>query len=399
MLSTRNSMVSGASFTTLLATVLLLVMAAPSGGAAAAVHTAATGWYGYDAHVDQQSDPGTYVSLISAGGANSFRDDFPWVSVEPEQGTFDWSSTDAIVTQAAKHGLHVLMIADETPAWASGASTTQPDWYWLPPSNPADYGTFTGALAARYGPGGTFWAANPSLPVVLPAGIELWNEENTSGFWGDEKPSPATYTSMVQAAYTAVKQVDPSMTVVLGGLAPAGGYDDVLCNGKHGSGHNAQAWNPVNYLQALYADGAGGSFDAVGWHPYNFFGGATAKRMLAYHLCSAWSQMASTPVSARSLMTANGDSSKAIWATETGAPTCITGATYPCVTKTAQGTLAADEAHLWPGYSWAGGFYWYDIRDDFGGTSKTNIEAHFGAVMANDHPKPAYQALKNAWPG
>jgi hypothetical protein len=189
------------------------------------------------------------------------------------------------------------------------------------------------------------------------------------------------------------------MTVVLGGLAPVGGYDDVHCNGKHGSGHDAQAWNPVNYLQALYADGAGGSFDAVGWHPYNFWGGATATQMLAYNLCSAWSQMASTPVAARSLMTAHGDSSKAIWATEAGVPTCITGASYPCVTKSAQANLATDEVNLWQGYPWAGGFYWYDIRDDFGGTSTTNIEAHFGTVMRDNHPKPAYQALQSAWSG
>jgi polysaccharide biosynthesis protein PslG len=267
----------------------------------------------------------------------------------------------------------------------------------LPPASPADYGTFAGALASRYGSGGTFWAAHPALPVVLPAGIELWNEENTSGFWGGETPNPATYTSMVEAAYPAVKQADPSMTVILGGLAPVGGYDDVHCQQKHGSGHDAKAWNPVNYLQALYADGAGGSFDAVGWHPYNFQSDKTATWMLGYHRCSAWTQMASTPVSARSLMTANGDSGKTIWATEMGAPTCITGATYTCVTKSAQGNLASGAAHRWQGYSWAGGFYWYDIRDDDGGTSKTNIEAHFGAVMANNHPKPAYQALKTAW--
>jgi hypothetical protein len=137
---------------------------------------------------------------------------------------------------------------------------------------------------------------------------------------------------MAEAAYKAIKKSDPSMTVVLGGLAPVGGYDDVHCTGKHGSGHDAKAWNPVNYLQALYADGVGGSFDALGWHPYNFWNRASAAQMLTYNFCSAWSQMAQTPVSAGSLMTANGDGQKPIWATETGAPTCITGATYVCVT-------------------------------------------------------------------
>lgn len=361
--------------------------------------TAATAWHGYDAHVDAQPDPGRYVSLISAGDANTFRDDFTWADVEPEQGTFDWSSTDAIVTQAARHHLHVLMIADETPLWASGGSMSNPIWWWLPPTDPSSYGAFAGQLAARYGPGGAFWAAHPGLPVLLPAGIELWNEENTSGFWGGETPSPALYAQMVRSAYAAVKQADPSMTVVTGGLAPVGGYDDVHCTGQHGSGHDAKAWNPVNYLQALYADGAGGAFDAVGWHPYNFNPGDTAKQMLTYNLCSAWSQLAMTPVSARSLMTAHGDAGKQIWATETGAPTCIAGASYPCVTEKAQATLAKDEASRWAGYAWAGGYYWYDIRDDGGGASTSDIEEHFGAVLASDQPKPAYRALQAAWSG
>src|SRR5579875_2150386 len=131
--------------------VAVALLAAPAAPRAAAAASAGSGWHGYDAHVEAQQDPGQYVSLISGGGANSFRDDFSWASVEPEQGSFDWSSTDAIMTQAARHGLHVLMIADTSPAWASGGSTSQPDWYWLPPRDPATYGAFAGRLAARSG--------------------------------------------------------------------------------------------------------------------------------------------------------------------------------------------------------------------------------------------------------
>src|SRR5947207_2526952 len=65
----------------------------------------------------------------------------------------------------------------------------------------------------------------------------------------------------------------------------------------------------------MYANGAAGSFDAVGWHPYNYPYG------LGYANWSAWSQMSETSPSARSLMTANGDGGKQIWATEFGAPT------------------------------------------------------------------------------
>jgi len=350
---------------------------------------------GYAARVTSEPDPSRYVGLIEAGDATSLRDDVSWASVEPTQGRFAWSGPDEIVTEAAEHHLHALLAIDTTPLWASGGSTPDPSVYWLPPRNPADYGVFAAAVAARYAAGGTFWKEHPGLPVYLLAGVELWNEENLKLFWGDETPSPEAYAAMVTAAYGRIKQVDPSMTVVLGGLAPGGAYDDVTCSGHTGTGHDAAAWNGVNYLQALYADGIHGHFDAIAWHPYNFWKGATAAQMLTYNPCSAWSQMASTPVSARSLMVAHGDAAKSIWITEAGAPTCVTGATYTCVSQTEQADLATAETSLWRTYSWAGGFYWYDIRDDNLGAQYA--ASHFGAVASDDSPKPAYRALQQAW--
>ena len=349
--------------------------------------------YGYAVHILSQTDPDAYVALAANGGANTVRDDFDWNSMEPTtKGVFDWSASDRKMTYAANHGLHMLMILDGTPGWAA---TVQGQWS-SPPVNPADYGDMAGALTARYGATGTFWAANPTLPKVLPAGIELWNEENTSRFWGGLQPDPVKYTAMVKAAYPAVKGHDPSMVVLTGGLAPVGGYNDANCNGGT-SGTTSGAENGLNYLQAMYANGAAGNFDAVGWHPYNFWNGATAVQMLAYHPCSAWSQMADTPVSVRSLMTVNGDSAKKIWSTEFGAPSCIAGATYQCVTETEQANLATNSMVLWKGFSWSGGYYWYDVRDDFGGTSTTNDEAHFGAVRGDGSLKPSYSTLKTAW--
>jgi hypothetical protein len=351
--------------------------------------------FGYNAHVTEQSDPARFVGLIEGGGATSLRDDVNWASVEPTQGRFVWSAPDEIVAQAAAHHLHALLIVDTSPLWASGGSASNPDWEWLPPRSPAAYGVFAAAIAARYGPGGAFWKQNPQLPRYLPAGLELWNEENTAGFWGDLSPNPVAYAAMVKAAYPLIKRADSSMTVLTGGLAPAGAYDDVTCSASGGSGHSATAWNALNYLQALYTDGIKGHFNAVGWHPYNYSKDATAAQMLAYNRCSAWSQMASTPVSARSLMAAHGDAAKKIWITETGAPTCIVDPYYICVASAQQADLASAEVRLWHTLSWAGGFYWYDIRDSNSATQEDG--AHFGTVTSADSPKPAYQALRNAW--
>jgi polysaccharide biosynthesis protein PslG len=350
---------------------------------------------GYSAHPLGQPDVARYTALIEDGGATSLRTDVSWASVQATRARFNWSGPDEIVTQAALHHLTVLMIVDSTPAWASGAATSRSDWFWLPPQRPADYATFAAAVAARYGRGGTFWREHLHLPQYPPAGIELWNEENISRFWGNEVPSPVVYAAMVKAAYTSIKQVDPAMTVLIGGLASAGGYNDVTCTSANGTGHNNTAWNGLNYLQALYAAGVHGYFDAVAWHPYNYWPGATAAEMLAYSNCSAWSQLASTPTSVRSLMDAHGDAGKRIWLTETGAPTCVPGATYTCVSPVQQADLAAREAQLWQSFRWAGGFYWYDIRDD--GGAGTSPESHFGVVASNNSPKPAYFALKHVW--
>jgi hypothetical protein len=351
---------------------------------------------GYSVHVVGQPDPGRYVGLVEAGGATSLRDDVSWAAAEPARGRFSWDGADEIVAQAVGHHLHPLLIVDRSPMWASGGSPANSDWYWLPPRHPADYARFAAAVAARYGAGGVFWRQHPFLPRYLPAGLELWNEENRSGFWGGRTPSPRLYAAMVTAAYSAIKRADPAVTVVIGGLAPAGAYGDVTCGGHPGSGHDAVEWNPVSYLQALYAGGIGGHFDALGWHSYYYWTGATAAQMLAYNRCSPWTQLAGTPVSARSLMAAHGDAAKRIWITETGAPTCIPGAAYACVTRAQQAALAAAAARLWNSLDWAGGFYWYDIRDANIGR-RNNAESHFGTVQADNAPKPAYRALERAW--
>ena len=200
---------------------------------------------------------------------------------------------------------------------------------------------------------------------------------------------------MVKAAYASIKRADPGMTVLVGGLASVGGYDDVTCSGQKGAGHNQAAWNGLNYLQALYANGIHGYFDAMAWHVYNYWRDASATKMLAYNRCSAWSQMASTPVSVRSLMDSYGDAGKRLWITETGAPTCVPGATYTCISPTQQADLVTDESQQWKSFPWAGGFYWYDIRDDSG--VLTDPESHFGAVSSTYSPKPAYYAFQDDW--
>lgn len=354
--------------------------------------------FGYSMHTLGVSDPDAYMTKAVNGGAQTTRDEFEWAWIEPSKGVYDWAASDRLMTYAANHGLHMLMIADTTPSWASGKDDSIENWQLYPPINSIDFGNFAGKLAARYGGTGSFWAAHPTLPKVLPAGIEIWNEPNLPRFW-TSGPNAVKYTGMLKLAYQKVKAVDPSMTVVTGGLAPVGCYNDADCNGVADNGVSADGINPVNYLKTIYVNGGAGYFDAVGWHPYSFWGTntATAAEMLANENWSAWSQMGDTATSARSLMIARNDGNKKIWATELGAPTCITGAQYTCVSEAEQAKLATQGVALWKSYSWSGNYYWYDLRDDFGGSSTTDMEYHFGALRSNNTQKPSYAALKTAF--
>lgn len=351
---------------------------------------------GYMTHLPHQtSGLGEYVELARDGGANAIRDEAWWARIEPSPGVYDWTPSDSIVRLAADRGLRVLLVADTTPTWASGASETDSTWFFYPPTNPADYGAFAGRLAERYGANGTFWAENPTVPKYPLAGIEIWNEQNYEGFWGHRQPDPAHYTAMLRSAYAAIKAVDPSIAVVVGGLASVSAYDDADCDGTPDGGVRDGAINPVRYLEQMYAHGAQGYFDAVGWHPYVYKRGAAMADLLEYDVCSTWSQMAQTPVSARSLMLAHGDGAKKIWATELGIPTCALLGLYPCVSQEQQAELVTSEFALWKSYDWAGGFFVYDLRDDC--SSLLNVQCHFGVVTTGNAPKQAYGALKAAW--
>lgn len=244
-----------------------------------------------------------------------------------------------------------------TPAWARPAGTSGS----TPPTNLNDYVTFARATVQHFAPAGVHT-------------FEIWNEPNISSFWAPG-PDPAKYTQMLKLAYAAIKQVDPTATVISAGLSPYGSYGQ----------SDAQHMNPLNFLQSMYSNGAAGSLDAVAWHPYNYPYG------LSYYGWSAWSQMAETSPSARSIMTAAGDGAKQIWATEFGWPT---GTSTRSVSETIQAQMVTDSYAKLKTYSWAGPAFFYSGRDV--GTDTLNIEDNFGIIHNDWSLKPAYAAYQSA---
>ncbi|HMM29807.1 MAG: LysM peptidoglycan-binding domain-containing protein [Chloroflexota bacterium] len=92
-----------------------------------------------------------------------------------------------------------------------------------------------------------------------PDAIEVWNEQNLDREWPRGQINPATYTTMLQKAYTAIKSANPSVMVISGAPAPTG---------AEGAFGTDRVWNDDRYVRGMAAAGAANYADCIGLH-YN----------------------------------------------------------------------------------------------------------------------------------
>jgi hypothetical protein len=288
-------------------------------------------------------------------GAGWIRFDLKWSAVEATRGTFNWTIYDRLVAEARNRGLSIIATLTYSPSWARPAGATSNKFA---PVNAADYANFARAAVARYAPRGV-------------KHYEIWNEPNLSVFW-QPAPDPAKYTELLIAANRAMKSADASVQVLAGALSPKGGHDDPQC----GAGGTTVDINPLNFLERMYANGAKGSFDAVSHHPYTGGAGPTGT-----HRCNAWFEMAGSSPSILSILAANGDQGKKIWATEFGTDLAWVGGS-----ETAQASQISEAMRLWRSYSWAGGLMVYSYHQDIEG---------FNLVRSDWTQRPAWYAYQS----
>jgi polysaccharide biosynthesis protein PslG len=299
-----------------------------------------------------------YLDGTRAAHAGWIRIDVNWNVIQNAgPASYDWSRFDVVVNAVRSRGMRVLAGILYTPPWARPAGTNAN----FPPSNLEDYAAFVKAAVRRYAPMGVH-------------AYEIWNEPNIANFWAP-RPDVARYVQLLRLAYAAVKSGDPSATVVSGGLSPYGAYGQ----------EDPEHVNPLRFLQLMYANGARGSFDALGWHPSNYPHG------LAFARWSAWSQLLQTSPSARSIMSTHGDGRKRIWATEFSYPT---GNASASVSEAAQAGLVAKTFVALRRWPWAGPAFFFSYRDE--GTNQRSIDQNFGVVHFDYSPKPAYRAYQRA---
>lgn len=305
---------------------------------------------------------------LASLGVGWVRADLAWSSVRPDENApYHWGAFDRLVDAAYARGLRVLPILTYTPAWARMdvcAWTSK-----CPPEDPHTFAVFVRDAVERYTPRGVVaW--------------EVWNEPNIKLFWASGADAER-YAALLREAYAAIHSVSFGAVVVSGGLAPA----------STGGGNVA----PREFLEQLYTYGGGTAFDAVGFHPYSYPLSPTH-----YKRSNAWSQMADTTWSIRSIMHEHGDSAKQVWLTEYGAPTGGPGAVAASdeygfwnvpdhVTEAYQAQLVHEAVTAHASYGWTGPLFWYSYRDL--GTEREDKEHFFGLLRHDGTRKPAYEEL------
>lgn len=296
-----------------------------------------------------EADLNRELDDIAGTGARWLRFDVDWPSVQPTQDAWNWQATDRVVNGARSRGLQVLGTLAYTPPWARAPGTDSK----YPPSDPGTYARFAEAAASRYQAVGVHhW--------------EIWNEPNQSMWW-KPAPDPWAYTSLLQGAYAAIKAANPWATVIGAGLAPAPDADD----GSQISGET--------FVRRMYEAGAGGSFDALGMHPYNY-----PVEPMYDHPLNAFS--ATLPAVHR-VMEENGDGWKKVWLTEYGAPT----AGYRSITEEEQADFlvkAYDQVVRW---DWTGPLFYYMHRDQSWDTN--DRDDNFGLLRPDWSPKWGWWAF------
>ncbi len=240
------------------------------------------------------------LAAIEAAEVKVVRSDSVWNQIEPlppgpTGHVYQWAGYDQWVTALATHHLTWEPLIDFTVGWAK----TCPGY--CAPTSDSTYATFAQAVAARYGANGTFWAQNPQLPYYPAQFFEIWDEPDNSTFY----IAPARFATMYSAARTAIHAVDPTASVIVGGLS-----DDARL-----PGYNPSHDYPAVYAYQMFGSDPGlkGNVDGFGLHPY----AATAADVVEWtvHFRQVLDSIgeASAPIDITEIGWTTGDPSREAW--------------------------------------------------------------------------------------
>lgn len=305
-------------------------------------------------------------ALQSRTGMPVVRFKVSWTAVEPAPDRWVWAPYDRAYAQMLRAGLRPLLVAIGGPCW------TRPDRPCAPAPPDADFDSdwaeYVRKLVERY-------------PDAV--GVEVWNEPNSVLLF-PPRPDPVRFEKLLAAAHDAVKEVDPGMPVVLGGLFASdrtGGY----------------AIADQEFLAAVLAAGGGDEIDAIGAHPY-----PRTREPEAGPVRYDLSAMQRALDRLRSARDAFGYSELPIWITEVGVST-MSGARFPPgVSGAVQARVLLDALRIARDAGDVQLVLIHRLLDLEAGSATgplAGVEAGFGVFGASGRAKPAACALSNRFGG
>lgn len=197
---------------------------------------------------------------------------------------------------------------------------------------------------------------------------ELWNEKNLYGLY-NKNNDPAHYAEILKQAYPAIKAGDPTAKVLFSGIT-GGTIGQTVVNSS-----SSPEYSAPDYLEAVYAAGAGNCFDIMNYHSYG-------------HVDAVIQAI-------RSIMAQYGDEYKPLAITEDGIPTGGK-TTQMFTTEAGQAQYMLDGIAFAKKYS-AIFYVMYNGNDSL--NARPDREGYFGVTTGQLNAlveKPAYQAIKNA---
>ena len=203
--------------------------------------------YGIQAHVIDVGarERRKILDAVQDLGFTWLKTQIRWEDFERIPGYYQFTSSrtelDALVADAGRRNIKLLLSVTATPRWARELNDDK--FVAGYPKDPAALAGFIGELAGRY--------------CGKVAAIEVWNEQNYYVETGDRDMHGSDYLAVLIPASRAIRQRCPGMYVISGAPTPAASITGV-------------AVDDFVYLEQMLQGGLAEHVDAVGAHPHGF---------------------------------------------------------------------------------------------------------------------------------
>lgn len=293
--------------------------------------------FGISTHRGRNPDD-VNIRLVSEVGALIVRLDIPWIDLE-RQGRYDFRPYDDLINKLRQSGKSILLVlAYGHPDHSDGRAD---NGFPLPPRTPeqqAAYGRYAQAVARRY-----------HGPDIV---YEIWNEPNLNLFWPPAFDAQA-YRELLDEGVHAIRDVDPTATIISGGLANEN--------------------NPPQFLHTLATAGALDGVDGITFHPYRQDGPENSLYDIAEFESAAAGRV-----------------DRSLWITEWGYSEAWLAKVSPYGTRQRSAVMIA-RLMLTAALAKAKAALIYDLIDD--GNDPNDQESSFGLYDYDFKPKPAAAAF------